>query len=98
MSNVIPRPFETLIRFNSLEPISQHNDRVYEIADRHGFVAEFNSEQMVNAPICGIDYHVQEIKLTQENDAETVQWVRCINELSQFEQQFLKDSFFEVVE
>lgn len=98
MTHTQPSTFETAIRFTSIEPVSQHSNLVSEIADRHGFVAEFRSEELVNAPFCGIDYHVQEIRLTQENSTDPVQWVNCLNDLSEFENEHLADSFFEVIE
>ena len=97
MTEASPAESETRIRFTSIEPISQHQERVDQIAKNHGFVAEFHSETLINAPFCGNQYHVQEVRLIQDSDSEAVQWVRCINELSEFEKQHLADSFFEVL-
>ncbi len=92
-------PATTSIRFTSIEPLEPHADKVREIADRHGFEAKFTSRTTLNAPFCGVDYHIQEVCLTPYGLADPAINTRelCLNEFASFEQSQLADGYFEVI-
>ena len=89
----------TTFRFTSIEPISPLNERLRDIATNNGCDLEFQSEKIVNAPFCGIDYHVQDVCLISALEGEHHNNVaRCVVEFDRIEADHLADGFFEIVQ
>ena len=98
MSNIEIPSFSTSIRFTSIEPILPINGHIREIACEHGFDIEIGDEQRINAPFCGVDYHIQEMKLTCCDTTNTSTGLHhCLNKLSTLEETKLADGYFEVI-
>ena len=89
---------KTTFRFTSIEPIAPLNTKFQHIAENNGCNIEIQSESIVNAPFCGINYHVQEVSLrsiVEANHAENM--ARCIEQFTRLEIEQFADGFFEVV-
>ena len=98
MSNIEIASFSTSLRFTSIESILPINDEVREIAIEHGFDIEIGTQERINAPFCGVDYHVQEMTLTCCDTTNTsTELHRCLNDLTTLEQTKLADGYFEVI-
>ena len=89
----------TSLRFTSIEPFDCHIQTVREIASRHGFEIEFDTQSTVNGAFCGFDYHVQDVYLSRtgcpEINSETLGY--CLLEFSAFEAMQMADGYFEIL-
>ena len=75
------------------------NDQLKEIATTNGCSFQAQSETIINAPFCGIDYHVQDVCLSSTTDNEHMSNVsKCIEAFTRIESDQLADGFFEVVQ
>ena len=89
---------KTTFRFTSIEPIGPLNTQFQNIAEKNGCDIEFQSESIVNAPFCGINYHVQDVSLKSIVEANhTDNIARCIEQFTLIEIEQIADGFFEVI-
>jgi hypothetical protein len=88
----------TTIRFTSIEPLKPFGGQFKEIAETNGCEFKVNDESIVNAPFCGVNYHVQEVSLSSivpKKHNENI--ANCIKHFSQMEVEQFADGYFEVL-
>lgn len=89
----------TTIRFTSIEPLSEINERLENIAKDNGCELEFQSSTVVNAPFCGVDYHVEIVGISRIAETESIASVEsCIEAIQYLQTEEFADGFIEVIE
>lgn len=89
----------TAFQIVSIEPTQTLEDVVIQAAQRHKLSANFDDSRVFNAPVCGIEYHIQEIELTGGDNSGDVRgaMLNCIKEIESIADQSLADGYLELL-
>lgn len=89
----------TAFQIVSIEPTKSLVPVVNQAAKRHALSVDFGDSKMFNAPMCGIEYHVQQINLSGSNEnqdcLEAIE--NCLQEIETIADQSLADGYMELL-
>ena len=81
----------------SIEPTQPLQHVIDQVADRHALQANFGATRQFNAPVCGIEYHIQEFFLADKDGgmstAHTIE--KCLQEIESLTDQAMADGYCE---
>ncbi len=87
----------TSFQIFSIEPIEPFVPKIEQVAKRHSLCLEFDTSQVINAPICGNEYHVQVVSLGIEpnNDAVHLSLTDFFSEIESLTEE-MADGFVQI--
>ena len=88
----------TSFQIISIEPTLPFTEVVNAAAERHCLSANFEASKTFHAPVCGIQYHVQEVNLSGTVDSQDAPGAiaNCLQEIQTIAEQSLADGYLEL--
>ena len=85
-----------VFQITSIEPAQLILPQVAEAADRHELTVEIADAVPFNAPFCGSEYFVQEIRMVAKSEsASAPRYQECLEEIQALVEQELADGYVE---
>ena len=89
----------TAFQIVSIEPTQPLVQVVNQTDERHALEVNSGDSRQFNAPVCGIEYHVQEVHLFgKEDGTDTMLAIEnCLEEIKTLTEQMFADGYIEVL-
>ena len=85
-----------VFQITSIEPAQFILPQVAETANRHELAVEIADAVPFNAPFCGSEYFVQEIRMVAKSDSSSLpRYEECLEEIEALVEQELADGYVE---
>ena len=96
----ISMPSPTAFQIVSIEPTQSFKEIVNAAAGKYCLSADFDDSRMFNAPVCGIQYHVQRIQLSDCSGSlgVTGRMEDCLAEIENFVDLMVADGYIELLQ